>query len=130
MWLQKTESEDLAAYYQKIRIYHTVHSTAGDPNNETDFTIKFLNNHCQSGMMSHLLKLKVAVCIIAYESGSQKEYWLKDFTQILLMCKWLAVRKVNAFYTSFNNLESSEHSLPFTMRRQPTAGASGLAEDK
>jgi len=49
-----------------------VHSTAGDPNNENEFTIKFLNNKCRSGMMSHLLKLRVAACIIAYETGSQK----------------------------------------------------------
>lgn len=43
---KRTESEDLGAYYWKIRVYHNVHSTACDPNNENDFTIKFLNNQC------------------------------------------------------------------------------------
>jgi hypothetical protein len=43
---KRTESEDLGVYYWKIGIHHTVHSTARDPNNKNDFTIKFLNKQC------------------------------------------------------------------------------------
>jgi len=132
---KRTESEDLGAYYWKIRLHHTVQSTAGDSNNENDFTIKFLNNQCRSGMMSHLLKLKVAVFIIAYESGSQKGV----MTDKRVLVKGLHLNFINVqiitgskkgkcIYTPHNNPESSECSLPFTMRSQPTVGASGLAE--
>jgi len=38
-------------------------------------------------------------------------------------------KKGKCIYTPRNNLESSERSLPFTMRSQPTVGASGLTED-
>jgi hypothetical protein len=38
-------------------------------------------------------------------------------------------KKGKCIYTPCNNPESSERSLPFTMRRQRAVSASGLAED-
>lgn len=133
---KRTESEDPGADYWKIRLHHTVHSTVGDSNNENYFTIKFHNNQCRSWMMSHLLKLKVAVFITAYESGSQKgvmtdkrvlvEGLNLNFINVQIIT---GSKKVNCIYTPRNYPESSERSLPFTMRSQPSVGVSGLAED-
>lgn len=97
-----------------------------DPNDAIDFPVEFLHEQCPSGMPPHLLKLKVGVFIMLLRNLNPKKGLLNGTR---LIVKSLHRNCVNAEIITGSNkgeevcipridLEPSESSLPFRMRRR------------